>query len=280
MVNNARKPETHYRQSESGKPDGKRTFVALGARLQKSPHITTLGLKPNFSDYSETQRNLICNAEKIYFPTTFYADLFNAIGKKTFPSYHTYKFAQDKIKQTAVFKLLNIPHPETRTFFGKRQKNRITDCFSFPFVAKKARGSARGAHVYMINNTEDLARYLTCYTPAYIQEYLPLEKDIRVIVVGKEVRLAYWRKSRRTNFRTNISQGGRILFDPVPQKALELALETALKCGWDDVGIDIIEKDGRFYVIEANMKYGTTGFKKAGIDYKKMLEGLILSGKV
>ncbi len=41
------------------------------------------------------------------------------------------------------------------------------------------------------------------------------------------------------------------------------------------MGIDIIESDGRFYVLEANMKYGTKGFVAAGLDYKKMLVDLI-----
>lgn len=72
---------------------------------------------------------------------------------------------------------------------------------------------------------------------------------------------------------------GDICFDPLPDAALALALKTAAACGWDDVGIDIIQSEAGFYVIEGNMKYGTQGFKKAGIDYLKLLESKIL-GKV
>ncbi|MCF8045398.1 MAG: hypothetical protein K9J83_06020 [Desulfarculaceae bacterium] len=254
--------------------------IALGARLKHSNHIITLGLKPNFNDYSEYEKRLIRDAARIYFPTAFYADLFNAVGKDTFPSFHTYKFAQDKIRQTAVFEMLDIPHPFTRTFYGKRQKQQILDFFSFPFIAKKARGSSKGRDVHLIEGRKALFEYLEAENPAYIQEYIPAERDLRVVIIGKEVVLSYWKIPAGGNFRTNVSQGGAIRFDTVPARAHRLALDTAQKCGWDDVGIDLIEKDGTFYVLEANMKYGTQGFKKAMIDYKAFLEALLIRGKI
>lgn len=259
---------------------GRPTHVALGARLKHSDHVTTLGLKPNFLDYTENEKRLIRSAAKIYFPTAFYADLFNAMGKATFPSFHTYKFAQDKIRQTAVFEILDIPHPFTRTFYGKRQQKEILDYFSFPFVAKKARGSSKGRDVHLIEDRKGLFTYLNGENPAYIQEYLPVERDLRVVIIGKEVVLSYWKTPAGGNFKTNVSQGGAIRFDPVPPDAHRLALDTAQKCGWDDVGIDIIEKEGRFYVLEANMKYGTQGFKKASMEYKSFLETLLIRGKI
>jgi len=41
-----------------------------------------------------------------------------------------------------------------------------------------------------------------------------------------------------------------------------------------------MRSNGRFYVLEGNMKYGTKGFQKAGIDYKKFLCELITQGRV
>ncbi len=254
--------------------------VAIGARLKNCTAIHTLGLKPNFNDYSKKEQELILNAPKIYYPTAFYADLFNTMDKDTFPSYHTYKFAQDKIMQTALFQMLDIPHPKTRVFYGKKQKQQILDFFQFPFIAKKARGSAKGRDVFLINNPKDLDTYLEKEGPAYIQEYLPIERDMRIVIIGSQVALSYWRIAKPSDFKTNISQGGSISYEPLPQNALDLALETGRKCGWNDVGIDIIEKNGRLYVLEGNMKYGTKGFQQAGIDYKKLLETLVLEGKI
>jgi len=239
-----------------------------------------VGFKPNFYDYSPLDQQHILNSSRIYYPTAFYADLFHTMGKETFPSFHTYKFAQDKIRQTTIFQMMGLPHPRTHTFYGKQQKKQILNLFKYPFVAKKARGSSRGLHVYLIRNREDLTRYLSCTGPAYIQSYIPMNRDIRVVIIGKEVVLSYWRVLGTDPFRTNVFQGGHISFDPVPQKALDLALETASQCGWDDVGIDIVENNKRFYVLEANMKYGLKGFSKAGINYKQLLCDLVTAGKI
>jgi ribosomal protein S6--L-glutamate ligase len=252
--------------------------VAIGARLKKCPQIHTMGFRPNFSDYSPKERELLFLSSKIYYPTAFYADLFNAMGKETFPSYHTYKFAQDKIKQTAMFQMLDIPHPRTKIYYGPQQKKQILKEYKFPFIAKIPRGSARGIGVHFIQSPEDLELYLSKKGPAYIQEYLPIKRDMRIIVIGRRIVLGYWRSAGKDTFKTNLSQGGEISFDPLPQKALDLALLTADKCGWDDVGIDVVLSDNRLYVLEGNMKYGTKGFQKAGIDYRGLLCDLILKG--
>jgi ribosomal protein S6--L-glutamate ligase len=232
------------------------------------------------SDYCQKDKELIQKAKKIYYPTTFYADMFDAMGKETFPSYHTYKCVQDKIKQTALFTILKIPHPKTRVFYGKHQKSSITDYFKFPFIGKIPRGSALGRGVYLIKNEEELASYCDLNAVAYIQEYLPTDRDIRVAVIGKKAVHAYWRIAPPGEFRSNVAVGGTISLDPVPQVAVDLALHAASSCRWDDVGIDICQNEGAFYVVEANMKYGKEGFRKAGIDYIKLMETMIENGEI
>jgi len=257
-----------------------RTVVALEGRLRRCRNVVTLGVKTNFSDYSAGEVELIRGAEKIYYPSTFYADLFDAAGKKTFPSYHTYKCVQDKIKQTALFQLLGIPHPRTRAFYGPRQKESIPERFPFPFIAKVPRGSAMGRGVFLIRNRADLQTYLETAHPAYIQSYLPIDRDIRVVIVGARVIHAYWRISPAHDFRSNVAVGGRVLCTSVPEEARRLARQTAQACGWDDVGIDICFHEGRYYVLEANMKYGKEGFRAAGIDYTRLMESMIENGEI
>ena len=254
--------------------------VALEARLKHCKNVVTLGVRPNFSDYSPAEADLIRDAEKIYYPTTFYAELLDAMGKKTFPSYHNYKCVQDKIKQTALFNLLEIPHPRTRVFYGNRQKNSICDRFEFPFIAKIPRGSAMGRGVYLIRSQKDLDDYIKLSKVAYIQEYLPSDRDIRVVIIGDRVVHAYWRISPAGEFRSNVAVGATISLDPVPKNVLDLALDIAQRCRWDDVGIDIIEHDKNLYVLEANMKFGKEGFRKAGIDYLKLMERMIENGQI
>ena len=257
-----------------------RKVIALEGRLRNCKNVRTLGVRPNFSDYSSREAELIRKADKIYYPTAFYADLFDAMGKATFPSYHTYKCIQDKIKQTALFELLDLPHPRTRVFYGKRQKKSILDHFSFPFIAKIARGSALGRGVYLIHNEKELRNYLELTGPAYVQTYLPIDRDIRVVVIGRRIVHAYWRVTPPDEFRSNVAVGGQISLKAVPEKARDLALQVARSCCWDDVGIDICEHKGRFYVLEANMKYGKEGFRQAGIDYHQLMESMIANEEI
>lgn len=254
--------------------------IALEHRLRRCRNVRTLGVRTNFVDYSDDEIRAIRQAPKIYYPSVFYADLFDAMGKPLFPSYHTYKCVQDKIKQTALFYLLDIPHPFTRVFYGKRRLEKIVRVFTFPLIAKIPRGSALGRGVFLVQNEEELASYLRLSPVAYIQEYLALDRDIRVVVIGDRVVHAYWRLAAQGEYRSNVAAGGTISLEKVPEKVLTLALHTARACGWDDVGIDICVHQGRFLVLEANMKYGKEGFRQAGIDYFKMMEEMIDNGAI
>lgn len=254
--------------------------IALESRLKDCKNVVTLGVQTNFSGYSRTEAELIRSAKKIYYPSAFYADLFDAMGKRTFPSYHTYKCVQDKIKQTAMFQLMGISHPRTRVYYGKRQKNTITDHFRFPFIAKIPRGSAMGRGVYLIRQKDELQNYLKITDVAYIQEYLPADRDIRAIIIGDRIVHAYWRIAPENEFRCNLAVGGSISLAAIPPQALDLALLTARSCRWDDVGVDIIQHSGNFYVLEANMKYGREGFRQAGINYIKLMEDMIANEEI
>lgn len=254
--------------------------VALEAHLKKCRSVLTLGVRPNFNDYSAHEKALIRTAPKIYYPSTFYADLLDAAGKCTFPSYHTYKCVQDKIRQTALFELLELPHPRTRVFYGKVAPTDVYKDFSLPCIGKIPRGSARGRGTFLLSTPADLQAYLASVRPAYIQEYLPAERDIRVVVIAGEAVLSYWRCAPCGDFRTNLALGGEILLETVPDAAVQLALTAARRCRWDDVGIDILCGESGYVLLEANMKYGRTGFRAAGIDYFAMMEALIARGRI
>jgi len=254
--------------------------LALEARLRDCRNVRTLGVRPNFCDYNPAEAQLIQAARTIYYPTAFYADLFDAMGKATFPSYHTYKCVQDKIKQTAMLQLTGLPHPKTRVFYGKRQQSKIPLHFAYPCIAKEPRGSAMGRGVFLIADPHDLEAYTHDRHVAYIQEFIPMDRDIRAVVIGGEVVHAYWRIAPEGEFRTNLARGGRISLDPIPEAALELARQAARVCRWNDVGFDICRHDGCYMILEANMKYGREGFRAAGINYFQMMEQMIDDGQI
>ena len=82
--------------------------IAFETRLRGCRNVLTLGVRTNFSDYSPEETELIRRAKKVYYPTTFYAELFQIIGIRTFPGLQTYQCAQDKIKHYCAAPLLVI----------------------------------------------------------------------------------------------------------------------------------------------------------------------------
>ena len=254
--------------------------IALESRLRHCKNVITLGVRTNLSDYENWQIELIRHSDVIFYPTPFYADIFDTMGKRTFPNYHTYKYVMDKIKQTALFNLLKVPHPKTRVFYGDYQKSKIFEYFRFPFVAKIPRGSALGKGIYLIQNESELASYNRLGRVAYIQEYLDIDRDLRVVLIRGQVIHAYWRIARAGEFRTNVSQGATISFDNIPEEGLALARNTARLCQLDDVGLDICFSKGRYWVLEANMKYGYQGFRQAGIDFYALIDEMIENGEI
>lgn len=241
--------------------------------------MSTLGLKPNFLDYRPEERRLMQDAELILYPTQNYAEFFSTLGKPIFPSLETHLYADEKIKQSTLFAMLGLPHPRTR-FYYRRHFSEITKDFAFPFIGKIARRSARGRGVFLIASTEELKAYLELSPVAYIQEWIPHERDLRVVLVNYEPILAYWRIRQAGNFRANLAQGGRVVFGGVPEEALQLARNAAIQCRLDDVGLDLIPSSKSWLLIEANMKYGRKALELQGIDLRTVIASKLFRGEL
>jgi ribosomal protein S6--L-glutamate ligase len=252
-------------------------YVAFGSRLLGVPEVETLGVKSNFHDYTDLEQQHILGASVILYPTLNYAQLFTTMGKRIFPSVETYLYADEKMKQTTLFNMLSIPHPRTR-FYLQREFSRIRADFAFPFIAKIPRASARGRGVFKITGPAELEQYLQKTKIAYIQEFIPHEKDLRVVLINYEPILAYWRKRNSEDFRTNIYQGGEIEFNDIPGAILPAAQEFARRCNFNDVGLDLLQYEGKWYLLEANMQYGREGFKKKNMVLKEVIRQKLLNG--
>jgi ribosomal protein S6--L-glutamate ligase len=247
--------------------------------LQGIKEVLTLGVKPNFFDYSTYEREMILRSDTILYPTLNYAQFFSTMGKNIFPSLETYIYADEKIKQTTLFYLLGMPHPRTRIYYSLHHNDILKD-FDFPFVAKLPRRSGQGKGIFKIECMEDLDEYLKITKIAYIQEYMPHEKDMRIILINYKPILAYWRKRSPKNFKTNIFQGGTITFDGIPNESLDLASEFSRKCHFNDVGLDMMRVNGKWYIIEANMKYGRKGLKMKRMNLKEIIRDMLLKGEL
>jgi ribosomal protein S6--L-glutamate ligase len=241
--------------------------------------VRPVGVRTNWEDYPEEVREAFLKATRVYYPSVLYEELCRTLGKETFPRNY-YRFMGNKILQTQLFQLLEVPHPRTRLYYGRKRLERIKDAFPYPLVAKTPLGSSKGKGVYLVDNDTELQDYLDDHRPAYIQEYLPIDRDLRVVLIGGRVVHAYWRIRCPGEFRDNVARGATISFENVPAEGLRFALDVARKCSFDEVGMDICRVDGRYFILEANMVYGLEGFRQAGLDLCAALGKMLDDGLI
>ncbi|MFH1091933.1 MAG: RimK family alpha-L-glutamate ligase, partial [Pseudomonadota bacterium] len=159
-------------------------------------------------------------------------------------------------------------------YYGRQVQNAAWH-FRFPFVAKLPRGFGEGRGVFLIRNSEELHSYLGLTRTAYLQEYIPHSRDLRVVVVAGRVLASYWRTVPAGDFRANLFQGGQVSASDIPEEGLIFAVNVIRKCGFDDVGLDLCLHKGRWLVLEANMHYGLKGLAQTGVRLSDFLDKLI-----
>ncbi len=254
--------------------------ICLGKKLSLSKKVKCIDLKYDWKGFSSDEKALLLEADKVYFPTIHFCHLFHALKRPIFPSINSYELLGDKIKQTLLFRALEIPHPETSFFLGGDKREKILSKFNFPFIAKIPINSSRGQGVFLIKDIKGLEDYLSKTTVAYIQEYIKIDRDIRVVILGKEVVLSYWKKAQKGEFRTNVAKGAEISFRGVPDDAIDLCLFISKRAGIDHAGFDVIMTKKGPLLLEVNIHFGKEGFRERGLSYKEILARLADAEKI
>jgi ribosomal protein S6--L-glutamate ligase len=200
----------------------------------------------------------IAEADWLLFPEYWQINaLLYGLKKRIFPSPASYHLGHDKVEMTRVLWTVCPQHvPDTVIRgSGDRAIEEILDVMPLPFVAKEIRNSM-GRGVHLIETRSDFQQYAQRNDVLYVQELLPIRRDLRVVWVGGDIATAYWRQAPDGGFQNNVAQGGEIRFNDVPQQALELTAKTARHLGVDHAGFDLAEVDGYFYFLEFNTLFG------------------------
>jgi ribosomal protein S6--L-glutamate ligase len=137
-------------------------------------------------------------------------------------------------------------------------------------VAKEVR-SSMGQGVFFIDSYAAWREYAQANTVWYAQEYLAIERDLRVVVIGQNVVCAYWREQPAGGFHTNIAQGGQLRFDAIPKAALELVSRVATELAIDHAGFDVAMVNGYPYLLEFNLYFGTQGVSAQGVQVTNLI---------
>lgn len=212
-------------------------------------------------------------ADWLLFPPYWLVNtLYYGLNKPVFPSISTYHLGHDKVEMTRAVQLLwPALMPQTVILANTaRARHQILEQFEFPFVAKAVKGSM-GNGVWLLTDTAAWKRYADEHEILYIQEYLPIERDLRLVVVGRRVIGAYWRRRPSGMFHTNVGRGG--IIDPanVPAASIELVERMARQLNIDHAGFDVAEVSGRFYFFEFNRLFGTAGLKQLGVSIGSLI---------
>ena len=253
----------------------KRLRVAIGEQLKGCPQVITLGVRPQLSDYTTEERGLIRGADRIFYPTLRFVDIFATLGKETFPSVNCYRLLGDKLKQTALFCLLDITHPRTRVYYGPKQKRNILKDFVFPLVAKKPFRSSKDRHVFLIRDQEELDWYNEQCNPAYIQEYVPGEGELKIVVLNYNTLLGYWRASIGGDLKGCLTRGEALQIAQLPAEAVSVAKYIASAADLSDVAVDMILDGNQIWVIELDFRYGNSVWRQAGQDRIELIMEMI-----
>ncbi|MDQ2050154.1 RimK family alpha-L-glutamate ligase [Natronolimnohabitans sp. A-GB9] len=89
--------------------------------------------------------------------------------------------------------------------------------------------------------------------------------DARVYVVGGEIVGAMYRYAPDNDWRTNVALGGSVedATDDLPEEARDMARRAATAIGLDYAGVDLVEGDDGWFVLEVNPTAGFKGFYEA-----------------
>ncbi len=205
------------------------------------------------------------------------------IRETTNVNHHTFRFAKKAQAEGLVviddphsilkctnkvylFELLNrnkIPTPKTAIFY-KDRKEQDLEGFEFPFILKEPDGSFSKGVRKVANINELKAELKTFFRKSELviaQEYFPTEFDWRIgimderplyvckyFMAGGHWQIVDW--SKQGDEGQGVSEAVPIW--QVPIELVETALKAAKLIGNGLYGVDIKERDGKYYVIEVN----------------------------
>ena len=215
----------------------------------------------------------IRDADWLLFPEYWQINtLLYGLQKRIFPSPASYYLGHNKVEQTRVFKAVCPEHlPKTAIHGSSRSAlQEILDRFDFPLVAKAIK-SSRGEGVSLLASEAELYDWATHNEVLYIQEKLEIRKDLRVVWVAGELLDAYWRIAPEGGFLNNVSQGGRVSREEVPQVALDLVRRLATQLNIDHGGFDLALVDGWPYLFEFNRLFGSQGMLVGKVSFSEAL---------
>lgn len=230
----------------------------------KKPKVDFLITRPSFS-----ANNLPIHASVIR--------QFELAGIPVYNSYESIVAAKNKIRMLQKMSRGRIPMPKTYAIRSAEYIAEIMDDIGpFPVIVKASMGSG-GIGVAIAESRRGLRSLVEMMTsdseeatPLIIQQYIRESSghDIRVFMVGGKIVAAMERiATKKGEFRSNFSIGGKVRIASLSQQEKRLAEKAAAAMHLDVAGVDIIRSKEGPKILEVNCNPGLKGITGAtGID--------------
>lgn len=124
-----------------------------------------------------------------------------------------------------------LPIPKTYIYYNRENAYKFLERCEYPKIIKKSYGPSNygGYFVHKVDNQKEAVDLFKekKYHPMYMQDFVPMEADIRVMLIGHKPVCAFWRRAPEGEWLTNTSQGGSMDYMDVPKSVLDLAVKVS-----------------------------------------------------
>lgn len=200
-------------------------------------------------------------------------------GLRLFNSARAVELCDNKVLTYMELARAGIPFPTSfaspKTYKGIGYNNmdfvkNACDELGFPLIIKEAYGSF-GQQVYLAGGFEEACKIITSLEDReFVLQHFVKEscgRDVRINVVGDTVAASMYRYND-SDFRSNISNGGKMKAYTATAEQAELAVRACKALGLDFGGVDVLfDKDGGLVVCEVNSNpHFKSTFDCTGVD--------------
>jgi RimK family alpha-L-glutamate ligase len=176
-----------------------------------------------------------------------------------------------KVATATTMAAAGIPVPDATMATDTARLNAARDRYGESAVYKTAIGT-HGGGTWQVGRTESVTARVG-QRQAFLQRMVERSdvernRDVRIYVVDGEVVAAMRRYAPEGDWRTNVALGGDVeeATEDLSEEATAMAVDAAEAVGLDYAGVDLIEDDDGWYVLEVNPTAGFRGlFRATGV---------------
>jgi hypothetical protein len=174
---------------------------------------------------------------------------------KFIPSLDTQFCNKSKENVTHFCEKYDIPIPPTNIFYEENEADVFLQKTTYPKIIKKSYGPSNygGYFVHKVDSYTEATDLLAKkkYYPVYLQDFVPMSADIRVMLIGHKPVCAFWRRPPEGDWLTNTSQGGSMDYQDVPKEVLDLAVKVSKAANAEYWACDVaVGIDGKYRILE------------------------------